>query len=122
MVVDKRGVIMERLQQHRHHLLHRQHRAVRVELLLHLLTLHARPHEPRVLSPTLVVEVKLHENNFNNALLVAFVHTYLKNKKKTDDLTEFFAILGSARLEAFCKMLMKLTPTRRGNYHCQTGF
>lgn len=63
MVVDKRGVIMERLQQHRHHLLHRQHRAVRVELLLHLLTLHARPHEPRVLSPTLVVEVKLHENS-----------------------------------------------------------
>jgi hypothetical protein len=32
------------------------------------------------------------------------------NPKAQKDLTVFFALLGSARIKAACKMLMKLTP------------
>jgi hypothetical protein len=40
----------------------------------------------------------------------AFTHADPKSFKKTDDLTVFFALLGSAHVKALCKMLMKLTP------------
>ncbi len=40
-------------------------------------------------------------------------HVYVhrsQNRKKTDDLTVFFTLLGSARAKAAQKLLMKLTP------------
>jgi len=43
-------------------------------------------------------------------LLEAFMCTDPKSAKKIDDLTVFFVLLGSSRVKAVCKMLVKLTP------------
>ncbi len=48
--------------------------------------------------------------NFINVLQTAFMSADLKSAKKTDNLTVFFALSGSAHKEAAHKMLMKLTP------------
>jgi len=48
--------------------------------------------------------------NFINVLLGAFTRADPKSTKKTDDLTVFFALSGSACAKAACRMLMKLTP------------
>jgi len=48
--------------------------------------------------------------NFINILRKALACKDPKSAKKTDGLTVFFALLGSAHIKAFCKMLMKLTP------------
>ncbi len=48
--------------------------------------------------------------NFINILLVAIGHADPKSAKKTDNLTVFFALLGSAPVRAACRMLMKLAP------------
>jgi hypothetical protein len=42
------------------------------------------------------------------------MHADPKRAKKTDNLTEFFMLLGSARVKAACRILMKLTPGERG--------
>jgi hypothetical protein len=47
---------------------------------------------------------------FINVLREAFAHSDLKSAKKPDNLTVFFALLGSASVEAACRTLMKLTP------------
>jgi len=49
--------------------------------------------------------------NFTNILQVAFACADPESaKKKTENVTVFFALLGSAPLKAAHKMLMKLTP------------
>ncbi len=48
--------------------------------------------------------------NIINVLPAAFVRTDHESAKKADNLTVFFALLGSAHAKAACKMLMKLTP------------
>jgi len=53
--------------------------------------------------------------NFKNILQAAFAQTNLKSAKKTDNLTVFFALLGSACLKADHTMLMKLTPGFKAN-------
>jgi len=56
----------------------------------------------------------LHEKrqgvNFINVLRAAFTRTDPKSVKKTDDLTVFFALLGTAHMKAALKTLVKLTP------------
>jgi len=47
---------------------------------------------------------------FINILRAAFTNTDPENAKKTDNFTVFFALLGSTRVKALCKMLVKLTP------------
>jgi len=47
--------------------------------------------------------------NFINVLRAAFALTDLKSAKKTDNLTVYFALSGSACKKAARKMLMKLT-------------
>ncbi len=49
-------------------------------------------------------------DNFVNVLCAAFTCRNPKSTKETVELSVFFALLGSGRLKAFCKMLMKLTP------------
>jgi len=39
-----------------------------------------------------------------------FVHTDPESAKKKDNLTVFFALLGTVRIKAGCRKLMKLTP------------
>ena len=48
--------------------------------------------------------------NFTNILQAAFMHEDPKRAKKTIKLSSFYAILGSARVRAACRMLVKLTP------------
>jgi len=48
--------------------------------------------------------------NFINILRVAFACADPESSKKTENLTVFFALLGSAPLKAACRALMKLTP------------
>ena len=48
--------------------------------------------------------------NFTNVLQAAFTRADLKSAIKLLNLTVFFALLGSARIKAACKMLVKLTP------------
>jgi len=48
--------------------------------------------------------------NFINILQEAFTRTDPESKKKTDNLTVFFALSGSALVKAACKWLVKLTP------------
>jgi len=48
--------------------------------------------------------------DFINNLRKAFTNVCPKSAKKADSLTVFFALLGSGRVKAACKMLMKLTP------------
>ncbi len=48
--------------------------------------------------------------DFINVLLAAFMPPDPNSTKKTDSLIVFFALLGSARVKAAHKMLMKLTP------------
>jgi len=50
--------------------------------------------------------------NFINVLLEAFRLEDPKSAKKTDNLTVFFALLGSASIKAASRTLMKLTPDR----------
>jgi len=47
--------------------------------------------------------------NFTNILFKAFTLKDPKSAKKTDYLTVFFALLGSASVKASRKMLVKLT-------------
>ena len=54
------------------------------------------PHPPRV--------------NFTNILRAAFTRVDPKSAKKMLNLTVFFALLGSVRVKAACRMLVKLTP------------
>jgi len=53
---------------------------------------------------------KLSTVNFINVLWAAFSNADPKSAKKTDNLTVFFALLESARLNAARKTLTKLTP------------
>ncbi len=46
--------------------------------------------------------------DFTNILCSAFMHADPKSAKKTNGLTEFFAFLGSARVKADHKMLVKI--------------
>jgi hypothetical protein len=48
--------------------------------------------------------------DFTNILHPAFTHVDPKSIKMTDELTVFFALLGSACIKAACEMLMKLRP------------
>jgi len=48
--------------------------------------------------------------NFINVLQAAFTHADSKSTKKTDNLTVFLALLGSAHVKAARKMYLKLTP------------
>jgi len=50
--------------------------------------------------------------NFINILRAAFTRADPKSTKKTDDLTVFFALSGSAHVKAGRWTLMKLTPGR----------
>jgi hypothetical protein len=50
------------------------------------------------------------EVNFANILRAAFTYPNPKSEKRTDNLTVFFALLGSARVKAAHKMLVKFTP------------
>jgi len=47
--------------------------------------------------------------NFTNILRTAFTNADPKSRKKTDGLTVFFALLGSAHIKAAHKMLVKST-------------
>jgi hypothetical protein len=47
------------------------------------------------------------EVNFTNILLKAFNRADPKSAKKTDSLSVFFALLGSAGVKALLKMLVK---------------
>ena len=57
--------------------------------------------------------------NFTKILQTAYRCTNPKSTKKLLNLTVFFALLGSARVKAACRMLVKLTP--RGQY-AQNGW
>jgi len=46
----------------------------------------------------------------SRGLQAAFLRTDPASTKKTDNLTVFFVLLGSERVKAACRMLMKLTP------------
>jgi len=48
--------------------------------------------------------------DFTNIVHAAFMLTDPKSAKKTNSLTVFFALLGSARIKTYRKMLEKLTP------------
>ncbi len=48
--------------------------------------------------------------SFINFLRADFVYADPKSTKKTNNLTVFFALSGSARVKAVSRMLMKLTP------------
>jgi hypothetical protein len=50
---------------------------------------------------------------FTNILQAAFSRADPKNAKKTDRLSVLCALLGSARVKAALRMLMKLTPSGR---------
>ena len=58
--------------------------------------------------------------NFTNVLRAAFTRADPKSTKKTVKLSSFFALLGSARVKAARKMLVKLTTPRRcgKDYFC----
>jgi hypothetical protein len=45
-------------------------------------------------------------------LRAAFTHSDFKSATKTDNLTVFFALLGSAHIKASRRMVKKLTPAR----------
>jgi len=49
--------------------------------------------------------------NFTNVLLIAFTFEDPKSANRTDDLTVIFVLLGSARVKAERKKLVKLTPS-----------
>jgi len=58
--------------------------------------------------------------NINNVLRATFACADTKIAKNTDDLTVFFALLGSVSAKAACKTLVKLTPyslTRTNNIY-----
>jgi len=57
--------------------------------------------------------------NFINILQAAFTRTDPNSAKKTDNLTAFFVHLGSARVKAAHRTLMKLTP---GFHFCDASF
>jgi hypothetical protein len=48
--------------------------------------------------------------DFNKILCAAFMRANPKSIKKTDCLTVFFGLLGSANIKVAPKMLVKLTP------------
>ena len=54
--------------------------------------------------------------NFTNILRAAFTRADPQSAKKLLNLTVFFALLGSGRVKAACRTLVKLTPRCR----CQT--
>jgi len=57
-------------------------------------------------SPTFVTSGKFHQCFLHSF----YTHRSQKYKKDTDNLTDFFALLGFAPVKALRKMLMKLTP------------
>ena len=54
--------------------------------------------------------------NFINVLRAAFTHADPESAKKTVKSSSFFALLGSARVKAARRMLMKLNPSLLGKY------
>ena len=50
--------------------------------------------------------------NFTNVLRAAFTRADPKSAKKTVKLSSFIVLLGSARVKAACRTLVKLTPDR----------
>ena len=50
---------------------------------------------------------------FTNVLGAAFMCADPKSAKKTVKLSSFIALLGSARVKAACRMLVKLTPEQQ---------
>ena len=48
--------------------------------------------------------------NFTNVLRAAFTHAEITKAQKQLNLAVFLALLGSVRVKAACKMLVKLTP------------
>jgi len=59
-------------------------------------------------------DIKAAGVNIINVLLAAFAYEDPKSIEKTDNLTVFFALLGSVCVNAARRMLMKLTP---GSFH-----
>ena len=58
--------------------------------------------------------------NFTNVLRAAFTRTDPKSAIKLLNLTVFHVLLGSARVKAACRMMVKLTPAalkRHRKYH-----
>ncbi len=64
----------------------------------------------------------LHVVNFINVLQAAFTLTDPKSAKKTDNLTVFFALLGSSGAKAACKMLEKLAKRCQFYQHFMPDF
>ncbi len=56
--------------------------------------------------------------NFINILRAAFLSADPESAKKTDNLTVFFVLLGSASVKAASRTLMKLTPGVYSNTIC----
>ncbi len=55
----------------------------------------------------------LHQGSISPThLRSAFYACRSRKRKKTDDLTVLFTLLGSARVKAVCRTLVKLTPGR----------
>ncbi len=53
--------------------------------------------------------------DFTNIFIRSFCARRLWKRKKTDDLTVFFTLLGSAHVKVVCRMLMKLSPGAIGS-------
>ncbi len=49
--------------------------------------------------------------NFTNTFTLSFYARRSRKRKNTDNLTVFFTHLGSSRVKAVCRKLMKLTPS-----------
>ncbi len=60
-------------------------------------------------------------DNCINTFTHIFYALRFQKHKMTHDLTIIFALLGSIRVKAARKMLMKLTPDRRGDIACSRG-
>jgi hypothetical protein len=56
--------------------------------------------------------------NFINVLQATFAHTDPQSAKKTDILTVFFVLWGSASVKAACRTLTKMTPSYPYFYFC----
>ena len=52
--------------------------------------------------------------NFTNILCAAFTHADPKSAKKTSQLKQLFALLGSAGIKAACKLVDEIDPRREG--------
>jgi len=54
--------------------------------------------------------------NFINILRAAFAHSDPESAEKTDNLTVFFVLLGSAHIKAAHKTFIKLTPGEHSTF------